>query len=344
MGRAARAATIFAKRDRWPRSTGRTVHARTQSLLHSIAAGAALGAIGLVARYAPARSPVPPVVAVLVVKIPKTLALLEAQLRLLRPSLRSGSVVVAGAMTRHVHTSTIAVFEQFVGPVRTTPARRKARLLLAEFDDGLDPQGDTWPRSSLVVPGGSSGTEPVQAVQHAGVFAADGFDPGTRLLLEHLPSSPVAEAIVDLGCGNGIVGTTAARLHPEAAVTFADESDRAVASAEATFRANLGDDRSAEFVVADGLSHAESAGLPLDGSVDLVLLNPPFHRHHSADDSTAWRLFGDAHRVLRPGGELLVVGNRHLGYHARLRRRFGNSEVVASNPRFVLVRAIRRGR
>ncbi|WP_231632442.1 class I SAM-dependent methyltransferase, partial [Streptomyces clavuligerus] len=32
----------------------------------------------------------------------------------------------------------------------------------------------------------------------------------------------------------------------------------------------------------------------------------------------------------------------HLGYHVRLRRLFGNAEVVASDPKFVVLRAVRR--
>jgi 16S rRNA (guanine1207-N2)-methyltransferase len=36
------------------------------------------------------------------------------------------------------------------------------------------------------------------------------------------------------------------------------------------------------------------------------------------------------------------VGNRHLAYHAKLHRIFGNDEFVASSPKFVVLRAVRR--
>ena len=87
---------------------------------------------------------------------------------------------------------------------------------------------------------------------------------------------------MDLGCGNGVVGTAIALANPDAEVLFADESYQAVASAEATYRANT--DGSAEFRVADGLE-----GVP-SGSVDLVLNNPPFHSHQAMTDTTAWRM------------------------------------------------------
>jgi 16S rRNA (guanine1207-N2)-methyltransferase len=53
-------------------------------------------------------------------------------------------------------------------------------------------------------------------------------------------------------------------------------------------------------------------------------------------------MFTGSRAALRPGGELWVVGNRHLGYHVKLKRVFGNCDVVASNPKFVVLRAVRR--
>jgi 16S rRNA (guanine1207-N2)-methyltransferase len=141
--------------------------------------------------------------------------------------------------------------------------------------------------------------------------------------------------VVDLGCGNGVVGTAVALANPEAEVLFVDESFQAVASAQATYRAN-GVPGHAEFRVGDGLAGVAS------GSVDLVLNNPPFHSHQATTDATAWRMFTGARRVLRPGGELWVIGNRHLGYHVKLRKVFGNSQLVASDPKFVVLKAVKR--
>lgn len=38
-----------------------------------------------------------------------------------------------------------------------------------------------------------------------------------------------------------------------------------------------------------------------------------------------------------------MVGNRHLGYHVKLKRLFGNSELVAGDRKFVVLRAVRQG-
>jgi 23S rRNA (guanine1835-N2)-methyltransferase len=46
--------------------------------------------------------------------------------------------------------------------------------------------------------------------------------------MEHLPENLEGE-IVDLGCGNGVIGLTLLAKNPEASVVFSDESPMAVA-------------------------------------------------------------------------------------------------------------------
>jgi 16S rRNA (guanine1207-N2)-methyltransferase len=185
----------------------------------------------------------------------------------------------------------------------------------------------------------------VTVVAHAGAFAAERLDPGTEVLLDALGRSGAPPAcgplVVDLGCGTGVVGTHVALADPDASVVFVDESFHAVASAEATFRASLGPDRQARFVVGDCLDTVHH-GVPFDaGTVDRVIVNPPFHSGHALTDAIAWDMFVQARRALRRGGDVWVVGNRHLGYHVKLKRIFGAAEVMASTPGFVVLRAVR---
>ncbi|MFE5186028.1 methyltransferase [Streptomyces sp. NPDC056628] len=280
------------------------------------------------------QDPPPDRVDVLLVRVPKSLALLEDQLLRLAPAVHGGTVVVGTGMVREIHTSTLELFERILGPTRTSPAKRKARLIFCTPEPSRQRPANPWPYT-YTLPGGVGAASGSTVVNHAGVFCADRLDIGTRFFLAHLPGGRGPRRVVDLGCGNGVVGTAAALANPEAEVLFVDESFQAVASAEGTFKAN-GVPGHAEFRVGDGM-----AGVP-DGSVDLVLNNPPFHSHQATTDATAWRMFTGARRALRPGGELWVIGNRHLGYHVKLRRLFGNSEVVASDPKFVVLRAVRR--
>ncbi|QYG95691.1 methyltransferase [Iamia sp. SCSIO 61187] len=309
-------------------------------VVDSYVAGRAIGhnlaAHGLLASSVRVVTPLadlPERVDVAVVKVPKTTALLEHVLHRLAPSLHGGSIVVGAGMARHVHSSTIDLFERLVGPTRTSRAEKKARLIHAQVA-GRVVGPSPWPREVVVTPPGG---EPLTAVAHAGVFSADHLDPGTALLLAHLPEPGVHRAAVDLGCGTGVVGTVLARRDPDLEVTFVDDSTLAVASARATWAGALGD-RTARFTVGDALEDLAD-GEPV--TPDLVVVNPPFHRDHTVGDATAWRMFAQARAVLAPGGELLVVGNRHLAYHAKLKRLFGTAavEVVGSDPGFVVLRA-----
>jgi 16S rRNA (guanine1207-N2)-methyltransferase len=270
---------------------------------------------------------------VLLVRVPKSLALLEDQLHRVAPGVHEGTVVVGTGMVKEIHTSTLQLFERILGPTRTSLAEKKARLIFCTPYPGIARDTNPWP-FSYRLPDGIGPVSGRTVVNHAGVFCADRLDIGTRFFLQHLPRSRGAERVVDLGCGNGVLGTAIALANPEAEVLFVDESYQAVASAEATYRANA--EGSAEFRVGDGL-----AGVPAT-SVDLVLNNPPFHSHQATTDTTAWRMFSGARRALRPGGELWVIGNRHLGYHLKLRRLFGNSELVAGDAKFVILRAVKK--
>ncbi|MFI5830127.1 methyltransferase [Streptomyces sp. NPDC051578] len=280
---------------------------------------------------------------VLLVRVPKSLALLEDQLHRLAPRLHADSVVVGTGMVKEIHTSTLRLFERILGPTKTSLAEKKARLIFAAPAHAASTPGAKtggasapWPVTYTIDEDGGSGAG-LTVVNHAGIFCADRLDVGTRFFLQSIPTNTDGARVVDLGCGNGVIGTAVAVADPRAEVVFTDESYQAIASAKATFRANVTRDRDrADFLVGDGVAMLDP------GSVDLVLCNPPFHSHQATTDATALRMFAQSRKVLRPGGELWVVANRHMGYHTHLKRLFGNSEVTASEPKFVVLRAVKR--
>lgn len=262
---------------------------------------------------------------VAIVKVPKALALLEAQLVGLRGSVDGASQIVGAGMVKHIHTSTLEIFEGAIGPTVTSLAKKKARLIHPSLNDGLTPSASPPVRYST--------DEGVVCVTRANVFSHRKLDIGTRLLLANLGDVADGSAVVDLGCGNGVLGTTIAQRFDRGSVTFCDASFAATSSAKDTWVANHGTDDRARFItgdLADGVA---------DASVDLVLINPPFHDQHVVGDETARRMFVEARRILRDGGEVRVIGNRHLGYHKRLRSIFGNLDTVASDPKFVVFSA-----
>jgi len=263
------------------------------------------------------------------IKVPKTLALLEDQLYRLRPHLHPQTRILASGMVKGIHTSTLKLFEKIIGPTTTSLARKKARLIFSELDPNLAPGNTPYPQRYVL-----DGTD-YNISNHANVFSREKLDIGTRFFLQHIPSNN-AERIIDLGCGNGLVGLIAAERNPNAEVTFIDESFMAVASARANFEAA----RPASTTKATFLANDCLTGIA-ENHYHLILNNPPFHQQHTVGDFIAWQMFQSSRKCLQPGGELWVIGNRHLGYHVKLKRLFGNCETVASNNKFVVLKAVK---
>jgi 16S rRNA (guanine1207-N2)-methyltransferase len=259
------------------------------------------------------------------VRVPKTLALLEEQLIRLQGHLAPGAQVIAGAMIKHLPRAAGELMEKYIGPVQASLAQKKARLLTASVTDRPAARSPYPSRYQLETPA-------LELVNHANVFCRDGLDIGTRAFLPHLPRNLGQARVADLGCGNGVLAIASALANPEAHYTLVDESYMAVQSARENWQAALGE-RPALMLAADGLAGVEKQ------SLDVVLCNPPFHQQQVVGDFLAWRMFQQAREALVVGGALYIVGNRHLGYHSKLARLFRGVEQVAATPKFVILKA-----
>ena len=262
------------------------------------------------------------------IKIPKQLALLEQQLHALRRVVTPETQIIAGAKTRDIHNSTIALFEKILGPTTTTLAWKKARLINCTF---TGPEVADAPETYDWKLEGTDWT----IHNHANVFSRSGLDIGARLFLKHLPSNIEGE-LADLGCGNGVIGMTLLAQNPNARVLFTDESHMAVASSYMNVERNMPEalERS-EFMVNNGLAGTEH------DRFDAILCNPPFHQQSTITDHIAWEMFHDARRSLKYGGELIVVGNRHLDYFRKLKKIFGNCSNVGASGKFAVLKAVK---
>jgi len=261
-------------------------------------------------------------------KVPKTLALLEQQLRALRAVVTPQTQIIAAGKAKDIHTSTLQLFEKVLGPTTTSLAWKKARLIYGTFTKPALAESDVIARWQL------DGTD-YQIGNHANVFSRGGLDVGARFFLQHLPSDLEGE-IVDLGCGNGVIGLMALQQNPLAQLHFVDESYMAVASSRMNIEANRPQDLArSEFRVNNSL-----AGFPSD-RLHAVLCNPPFHQQSAVTDHIAWQMLRDARRCLQDGGELRIVGNRHLDNYHKMKKLFGNCTTVASNQKFVVLRSVK---
>ncbi|XQW86995.1 methyltransferase [Thalassotalea piscium] len=274
--------------------------------------------------------PLPTNASIILYKIPKNKALLIEQLIKIKQTVAENTLFIAADKAKNIQKSTLALFEKYLGETTTSLAVKKARLVFCQLNNEQTyqiPAPVTW-----------SLTSPKLSVSNlANVFAREKLDIGARHFIEHLGEVKKYKDIIDLGCGNGVVGLTILAQNPQAHITFVDESYMAVASAKLNVENNFPELLAqCRFITNDCLTDVESS------SADAIYCNPPFHQQNAVTDHIAWQMFKDSYKVLRKNGELRIVGNRQLGYHIKMKRLFGNNQLIASDNKFVTLSSLKK--
>lgn len=260
---------------------------------------------------------------VVLLRLPRSLAALGDIAGLIALHAHPDVVVFAGGRIKHMSVTMNDVLRERFDRVHVTHARQKSRVLVAT---GPHDGAERHPASARV--------DGLEVRAFGGAFAGASIDIGTRLLLAHLPEPAGGEAI-DLACGTGVVAAALALRHPSLRVRASDQSAVAVASARASAAANGVADR-VEVVRDDML-----ASQP-DATTSFIALNPPFHAGAAIDERLAPRMFADAARVLRPGGELWTVWNSALRYRPALEHIVGPTRQMARDRKFTVTVSTKR--
>jgi 16S rRNA (guanine1207-N2)-methyltransferase len=161
-----------------------------------------------------------------------------------------------------------------------------------------------------------------------GVFAWDRLDPGSALLAQRLPA--LGGAGVDLGCGTGVLGAVVLRSPKVTSLRLIDLDRRAVEAA----RRNVTDPR-VTFEWADVRTVEET------GDLDFIVTNPPFHDGGDEDRRLGQGFIRKASGMLKRGGVLWLVANRHLPYEAELTTAFKRVTPVADEGGYKLFEAVK---
>jgi 23S rRNA (guanine1835-N2)-methyltransferase len=258
-------------------------------------------------------------------RVPYDRSFLRYQVDVLARAMR-GAVVIGGAMDKYLSPSARTDLA-LLGDADMRRGQKKAHLfdIRVETDDPAvnDVRKNFGKDIGLNLAGAPN------------VFGGDGLDLGARVMIDALKSSfpGGVSRVADLGCGTGVLGIVAGKTDPSVHVSFFDESSLAIQNARRNAGANS--ITNTEFFVADGF-----AGYTGE-TFDLIVCNPPFHQRGAVSDAVAFSLMRQARHHLNPEGELWVVGNRHLGYHLKMQRLFGNCQQLAAHPKFVVVRGVR---
>lgn len=158
-----------------------------------------------------------------------------------------------------------------------------------------------------------------------GIFSWNRVDPGTALLLRHLP--PLAGRGADLGAGLGILSMRVLESPAVEELTLVEIDRRAVEAA----RVNVSDPR-ARFIWSDAREMALT-------DLDFVVSNPPFHAEGIEDRGLGQAFIAAAGRILCRSGMLYLVANRHMPYEQVLRATFRTVKTLADEAGYKIFEA-----
>ena len=256
----------------------------------------------------------------ILIKLPKSMDYLRFFIDQISSHIDENTSIIVAGMLKSMPKTTWKLLENSLGSTQTSLAVKKAKLIRVKADN-INTHCD-YPCTYI------QENSNFKIYNHANVFSKKSLDIGTRFLLQNLPQLENVKNIIDLGCGNGVVGLNLINHYPQAHVMFTDESYMAVESARLTLSHNNIDYQKHTFKVNNCLDGIEKE------SVDLIVCNPPFHESHSIGIHIALNMFQQSYNTLKSKRYFLVIANRHLPYYAHLKRIFKHVENIASNKKF----------
>jgi 16S rRNA (guanine1207-N2)-methyltransferase len=168
-----------------------------------------------------------------------------------------------------------------------------------------------------------------------GVFGEKGLDDGTKRLLDLLPPAPDNAALLDVGCGTGVLGLKG---------LLSSEGVRLVGVDADWFAVTTARENAAALGVSERTNFEWGDIFPRDHQLfDRIVSNPPFHSGSRTSYTVAAHLIENAPRWLADGGELWLVANSFLPYPDYLDASFDHWTREAEDDRFTIYRAVKGG-
>ncbi|HIH88449.1 TPA: class I SAM-dependent methyltransferase [Candidatus Bathyarchaeota archaeon] len=170
-------------------------------------------------------------------------------------------------------------------------------------------------------------------ITSSGIFSHKRIDNGTRLLVESM-ELPEEGKLLDLGCGYGAIGVTAALLNPRLEVTMTDVNSRAVALAEE----NAARNGAKNVITLQGNLYE-----PVEATIfDIIITNPPI----SAGMARIVKpMITGAPTHLNIGGSLQLVVQSNKGGRtvaALIEEAFGEVEALAKGSGYRVLKGVKK--
>lgn len=161
----------------------------------------------------------------------------------------------------------------------------------------------------------------------SGVFSSTQIDDATTLLLEAVELQPNT-AILDLGCGIGVIGISLKKAEPTCDVTLTDINTRALKVSKQNAEKNK---VSVDVLESDCYSafgeNEKKEKQKSEKEFDLIITNPPHH----AGRELVYKMITEAPLYLKKGGFLQLVAKHKKGgkmLQQKMEEVFGNAEII----------------
>lgn len=165
----------------------------------------------------------------------------------------------------------------------------------------------------------------------AGVFSKSGVDYGSQVLIDALELDGNAK-VLDVGCGYGPIGLTAAKLAESGLVTMIDINERAVELSRENAKLNsITNVTVLQSDLYEAVKHMK---------FDTIVTNPPIR----AGKAVVHRIFEEGYELLEQGGSMWVVIQKKQGApsaQAKLESLFADVEEVTKDKGYRIFRAVK---
>lgn len=255
-----------------------------------------------------------------IIFLPKSKALITMTLSLVAHKvINNGTIILVGSKKGGIESAK-KIYEEIIGPVQKKIVGNHSALYVGKNNKDTPPKKveDFLTLFPVVYK-----DKTIQVAHLPGVFSAHELDPGTKILVDHLPHE--ASTMLDLACGTGIVGALYKTLSPKTKLVCSDASLLALEATKKTLEKN---NISGKVIRSDVFSHIQE-------EFDLIAVNPPFHSGIDTDYTFIDKFVKEASQHLTKKGKLYTVANSFLNYKDKLMT-IGPTTEVYRDPQYIL--------
>lgn len=182
---------------------------------------------------------------------------------------------------------------------------------------GIDPFWQSW---NVSIDG-----QPLHIQDLPGVFSRGELDRGSHMLIQNMGDLS-GKAILDAGCGAGLLSLAAATRYNDCRITAFDHDSLAILSAHKNAQ-HLGvQDRMT--ILLGELDNIRNT------KFDRIITNPPFHVGSQQSTSITEGWLAQIGKLLKANGQLRLVANRHLPYATPLQDAFKEVQLLDEDAKY----------